>query len=88
MLNNPKFGSIYSGAEIAERNKPKPVSEDDDDAAADDEEEGEVDKGPIDVATLVTRANDVTEAVKEELKYYNTVEASSLEDLFMGPHSC
>jgi len=31
MLNNPKFGSVYSKYEITERNKPKIVNEDEED---------------------------------------------------------
>jgi hypothetical protein len=69
ILNNPKFGSIYSQAQIKDRNKPKPVSEDDDEAEA-DEEEGEQDKGPVEVASLVTRANDVEGTIIEELDHY------------------
>jgi len=82
MLANPKFGSVYSQAEIKERNKPKVVNEDEEEA--EEEEEGEVDKGPIDVSTLVTRPNDTLEAISAELEYYNKNERRPLEKLTTG----
>jgi len=82
LLNNPKFGSTYSKTQLAERNKPKPVSEDD--VEEQEEEEGEVDKGPIEISALVMRANDVEKTIKQELEYYQKKEVSPLEALYTG----
>ena len=82
MLANPKFGSVYSQAQIQERNKPKVLAEDEEEP--EQEEEGDQDKGPIDVATLVTRPNDTLQAITAELDHYAKHEKKPLEKLTTG----